>query len=326
MTVRTAFKPAAMFYRAAMPCMLMLLAMTAFSDTVLRHSPPFVPTGMIALGGDGLLLWRDDGRMQIRDGNGTWSAALQLPMQKVMRIRPENAGFLALGAPETPFGTNLIVALDTSGRETQRWSAVAAWDVTVTPQGRWAVTRTGLLPLLPQAVLGTEESFPAWGGDRPAPQFPPELLYWQGGTVFCHRADLSLQHYAHARCERPGPEGWFFEAGESMLAPIACGPWLLVNQGKRQEQLAVLDMATGKVLARRDYTGRPRIACAGGNELAVADRNLELVRLPSLKSRWHFSIGKDRVIELAALAHYLAYRGENSPDLLLVPRPASEHE
>lgn len=111
-----------------------------------------------------------------------------------------------------------------------------------------------------------------------------------------------------------------------MLTPVACGPWLLVNEGKRQEQLVVLEMATGKILARRSYPSRPRIACAGGEELAVGDRNLELVQLPSLKSRWHFPIAKDRVIELIALEHYLAYRGENSPDLLLVPRPAPESQ
>jgi hypothetical protein len=312
---------------AAVLSILMLVSLSAFSDTILHHTPPFVPTGMVPLGDDRLLLWQDDGQAQIRDGNGEWSAVLHLPMQKVMQIEPEGSGFLALGAPVTPFGASLIVALDPAGRETERWSVAGVWDIKVTPHGRRAVTRTGLLPLLPQAVVGVEEPFPAWGGDQPEePRFPPELLYWQGGMIFCHRADLSLQHFAHARCERPGPAGWIYEDGESTLTPVACGPWLLVNEGKRQEQLVVLEMATGKVLARRNYPSRPRIACAGGEELAVGDRNLELVQLPSLKSRWHFPIAKDRVIELIALEHYLAYRGENSPDLLLVPRPALENQ
>lgn len=327
MNVRTIFKPVGMFYRAALLCIVILASLPAFSDTILHHTPPFVPTGMAPLGDDRLLLWRDDGQAQIRGGNGEWSAVLHLPMQKVMQIEPEDSGFLALGAPATPFGASLIVAFDPTGREIERWSVAGAWDIKVTPYGRRVVTRTGLLPLLPQAVVGAEEPFPAWGGDQPeGPRFPPELLYWQGGTIFCHRADLSLQHFAHARCERPGPAGWIYEGGESMLTPVSCGPWLLLNEGKRQEQLVVLEMATGKILARRNYPSRPRIACAGGEELAVGDRNLELVQLPSLKSRWHFPIAKDRVIDLIALEHYLAYRGENSPDLLLVPRPALEHQ
>ncbi|MDD1619925.1 MAG: hypothetical protein LUQ11_00475 [Methylococcaceae bacterium] len=299
-----------------------LATLPALADGVEHHTPPFLPTGMAMFNTDSLLVWRDDGRLQIRDGKGVWSAVVQLPMQKIMQIRPDASGLLALGAPETPFGPSLIIALDPAGKESERWSVAGAWDITVSADARQAVTLSGVRPLLPQAAVGAEQAFPKWAGKRPEnPQFPPKLLYWEAATIYCHPADLSMQHYAPARCERPGAEGWIYEYGESMQAPVACGPWLVVNEGKHQEQLTVLEMATGKIRSRRKFHSHPRIACAGEDQLAIAERSLEQAQLPALNSTWHASIGKDQIIELAALPRYLAYRTEKSLDVILMPSP-----
>jgi len=310
------------YWQASLFGVICLAALPALADGIEHHTPPFLPTAMTTFNTDSLLVWRDDGRLQIRNGKGTWSEVVQPPMQKIMQIRPDNAGLLALGAPEIPYGPSLIVALDSAGKETERWTVAGAWDISVTAHDRQAVTLSGLRPLLPQAAVGAEQAFPKWAGDQLGnPQFPPKLMHWQATTIFCHQADLSKQHFALARCERPGPEAWLYEYGQSMQEPVACGPWLLLNEGKHQEQLVVLDMATGKIRGRRTFHNRPRIACAGEDQLAIAERSLELAQLPALNSTWHAPIGKDQIIELAALPHYLAYRTEKGPDVMLMPRP-----
>lgn len=320
------FKPLKMggtSFRLMALCGCLAISAAVHSESLLRYLPPFAPTGMVPLGGDSLLLWREDGQGQIRDGKGEWTSGFHMPLSRVMHIKPGNSGFLVLGAPTVPFGPGMIAEMNPAGHEIDRWLVKDAWNLVADFQGRRAVTRSGLVPLLPRGLLGPEEPFPEWHGRQPGEvRFPPEVLSWRGITVFCHRADLSLQYFAHARCERAGPEGWVREGGESMSTPVACGPWLLVKEGKHSEQLVVLELATGQERARRSYASEPRLACFGEDQLAVGGKRLELARLPSLKPCWHYPLAKNPVVELIATEHHLVFRGENSPDLLLISRPA----
>jgi len=64
-------------------------------------------------------------------------------------------------------------------------------------------------------------------------------------------------------------------------------------------------------------------ACAGGNELAVGERRLELAHLPSLVPRWTWPVGPSPVHDVAMLESFLAYTTRKSSDMVLTRRPMS---
>ncbi len=337
------YPPHVLAYILGAVCLVTVFSLPAISDTPPGHTPPFGGAEMVPLRNDRLLLWEksyeENGRVQIREQNGTWSPVFRLPFNTILKkIKPDGEGFLALGGFKSELGKFPVVALNASGQEIDRWPVDYVWRVYSDASGRWAVTETGLIPLLPQGALGKEIPFPAGDSNPTLPsrfppgnlvavsRFPPHIFHRQGANVFCHDTDWSMQYFAHASCERPEPGGWYHDAGEytSSELNVACGPWLIINEEKKpySGELIVLDMATGRTLSHRRYSHTPSFACVDEDELAVGSNRLELLQLPLLKPRWQSPVLPGRVAQLVVMEHYFAYKFENKGEILLLPRPA----
>jgi hypothetical protein len=129
-------------------------------------------------------------------------------------------------------------------------------------------------------------------------------------------------HNAPGSCEQIGQRGWRFE-GSFVERPLACGPWLIVRDGRKLEGLTTRSLATGRPVARRPYRTRPAMACLSSNELVIGDRRLQLAHLPSLAPRWTQPVGPSPVHDVAVLRNLVAYKTEGSSDVVLAPLPGA---
>jgi hypothetical protein len=308
-------------------CFHLLFAVQAHCENITRYTPSFTITNILALPNDRLLLWAEDGQIQIRESNGELNPVARLPFEKIIDIKPKGSGILVLGEPKLAFGASPIFALDAKGNAIDHWSVAAVREIYADESGDWAMQfKNEVIELMPGGLLGKSEHIPEWTKQPARPRRLSSLplqwhrYYWQGITVYCHNADLSKEGSASARCERPGTEGWAYIGSLTLSDPvITCGQWLIMHVGKSAQKLIVLDFKSGKVMGNsEDFKSSPKV-CSGDNNLLIGTNRLELVQLPSLKSVWQSPVQPSLIVMLAATERYFAYRLAKGQDIYVWP-------
>lgn len=304
-----------------------------------RHHPSFPVTGMVVLTGDRLLLWHGRGRAQLRDPNGRWSDVFRLPVEEpepvtrdgalayrpgIIAIVPDDEGILILDeAPPGEKGFSVLLT-NLTGEVLDRWRIEQyALAITSDHQGRRVLTVDGVIPLLPRGTFGDIETFPADDDDH-ATHHNPLLLEWQGTTIFCRDANLTMADNAPVQCRRLGEGGWHFEQGFGVARPARCGSWLLLWDGINDCRLTVRSLVTGKIISKKTFSQRPVMACAAQDGLWVGIHGVQLLNLPTLTTRWRLAGKTGRIENIVVSETYVAYEEEGAGelnDIVLMARP-----
>jgi hypothetical protein len=152
----------------------------------------------------------------------------------------------------------------------------------------------------------------------------PVVLARAGATVVCVPASLAMARPALGRCQRAGQGGWSFE-GDFLEPPLPCGGSIIVSSVATSiaHEIVARSFDSGKVQARVLSWLAPAIACADPDALLVGDRQLRLLRLPSLTTAWRQAVRGGSVRDVAIGKRFVAYRLDESLDVVVVPRPAS---
>ncbi len=284
---------------------------------VTQFHPAFPATGLTALADDQLLFWHGNGRAQLRRKNGELTPVFQLPMKAVMAVQADADGFLALGTSAP--GTAAVVKMTAAGNETGRWTlpGLDAYGLFAGARGPSALTRTGVVTLLPDGKVSVPEPLPAGQSTAYGPL--PVVLAGDGITVVWRASDLSMQHQSKGSCERLGEAGWKVE-GDFMSPPVRCGRWLVFAEPAGSDALTVRSLESGAVESQ--IAGHPRavVASDSSGTLVVGDRQLSIIELPGGKAIWTAPLAGSRVTALAVMHDSIAYRVEDSPDIMLVAR------
>jgi hypothetical protein len=276
---------------------------------------------LLALRDDQLLLWEVHGRTQLRRSDGTWTADFQLPVERILDVEVDGSGYLLAGV--LPQDGPVVMSMAASGEQMTRWKIAGdgAYAVVSDPSGRWAVTRSGTVPLLPDGTTGEVDPYPE--GHRFGHGKLPTVLKHNGATVICYASD-----HARGSCERLGRSGWRFE-GDFIEPPFSCGAWIITKNrspsgsGTRVTELAAWSLATGTVAAHTRHRVPPVTACAEPDVLVVGERRIRLVRLPNLESTWSGPVDAGSPVQDVAVTKSLfAYRPYESLDISLLPRPS----
>ncbi|HET6150231.1 MAG TPA: hypothetical protein VFH68_22010 [Polyangia bacterium] len=292
-------------------------AKTAIKTAGVRHRPDFPVMGLVGLAGDRFIIWNGAGQMQVGSATGEWAKGFRLPISQIGDVVADGVDFLVDGSVREHVSAVLLVNVE--GRELARWTmADLVYGLVVDARGRWASTRAGLIPLLEGGALGTPEPLT---GSGPSPYGdPPKPIRADGGAmVTCRPRDLSMQHGAPGRCDRSGPREWHLR-GDFFL-PVACGDWLVAVEGARPWQLVVYSLATGKRAMKRPDPVDAVVACADPGDVLVGDRRLSLLRLPEGKPVWTARLAGAPITQLAVTENAVAYRADDSPDIVIIPRP-----
>jgi hypothetical protein len=100
---------------------------------------------------------------------------------------------------------------------------------------------------------------------------------------------------------------------------------LVVRNGEERSGLQVRSLLTGELHQQREYGQPPALACAGTDQLLLADTDLVLLRLPALDPVWRAPLGAQQPIRaLAVLEHFFALAGAGSTEVVLIPRAISK--
>jgi hypothetical protein len=239
--------------------------------------PTIVREGMVPFGDGEMFLWNGDGQAQIRRKGGGWTPVFQAADGSVYKVAGDEAGILL--ARHRP--GNEVVLLGTDGKQKDHWLIDAGPMVSLFSQSgrRWVVTDKVLIPLLPQSKLGASQPLPATFTSLTPPVPVPELLRVDSGLLLCiERSFLALTGYGPGICERTGPAGW--RAAHWYRSPnLLCGKWIVQMDERR---VAVRSAETGKLEKERRFSVKPEVACAGEDKVAVGERTLDLLSLPTL--------------------------------------------
>lgn len=263
---------------------------TRRDSTSLAKQPAFRAEGVLVLPGETLLLWAADGRVQVGSPEKGWAPVLRMPMTYVTSAITDDAGALLAGS-QFPRGERehaVAVAVDAQGAIRTRWDGgEGIFNAVTREQGRrWAVALDRLVELLPEGGLRPE---------GPVPSLSRLVVGAEGQQVLCVPANLSLAHAAPAACGPRGGDAWRVE-GRWRAHPLACGGWLVTKEGA---EVVVRGLANGEVVARRTVPGEA-LACAGRDEVWVADTRVRALALPTLVPRWEAPCGRGTVAALAA--------------------------
>jgi hypothetical protein len=277
---------------------------------------------MLALPGDELVLWHGAGWVQTGTAAGEWRRTLRLPLRSIVDVKPDAGGILAAGAmAEAPDDkTTTVLRVDADGSALGRWTVPGmVYGLVVDERGRAASTAAGLVPLVDDGAMGAPQRLQGGG---PAPYSNPPTLVARIGssTIVCRGQDMSMQHSAPGQCDRRGDAAWHLE-GHFALPPVACGDWLVAAEWKRSWSVKVYSIETGKPATQIRVPVAPALACAGKRELFLGGRRLELLRLPGRGAIWSRSVGNGKIVELAVTDTTVVYRADDSPDVVILPRP-----
>lgn len=290
-----------------------------------RQVTPFAVTGMVAVGGNRLLIWHRDGRAQWHDPKHGWSSVWPLPVGAtpgaalpglgVLSLVADPQGVLVLVDWDPELKGHPVVLLGFDGVVQDRWLISAqVQSIASDGRGRHALLPQGAVALQPQGLLGlmTPLNWP------PSPaQEPPQTMaaaWWPtpGLPLVCRDAHLGKQGAAPVRCQQWPTPGWDFQEGAALPAQPVCGPWLLVwrQQGRRSE-LVVRATDTGRVRQAMALPRGAATACLGGSGLLVATPKVRWLGLPELTPRraWP-QPGLARVRQMAVLDDRIACVGE----------------
>lgn len=286
--------------------------------------------GLVALGNGGVVLWRNDGRVQIRGPTGLLSPIRRLGLDWVRRIVPDSAGFLGWGtrtlSDEKEARTSVFLA-DETGTVRERWESSPGFIFSIATDGakRWAT------------VSGAPASRPRMARFDPTTQPGPlvdllvELLpggktavrgkvemgaqiaaFGEGGKgrsrIDCVPADLSKSSYRYAYCTVADTGGWR-RTGLWNRTPMACGGYLVEISDERGviderlpgagPQVTVRSLYTGEKLQTRRYARVPVVACGASGEILVGGRDIRALSLPALDLIWRTSSPRGNVTALA---------------------------
>ncbi|MEP6652622.1 MAG: hypothetical protein ABJA82_04655 [Myxococcales bacterium] len=294
----------------------------AQNSRLLRHRAEFVVVGIVALQGDRFLLWDDDGRMQTGTGAGEWSKTFQVAIHPVWDVKADGTGFLASGRLNGK--GSVIVRATAEGQELTRWTVSSpVYSVVVDAIGRAASTAEGLVPLLEGGNLGKPIPWAPPPRDRPArprPRVPAVVAREDSSMITCVMRDLSMLYGAPGRCQRVGGAEWHFE-GDFGAPFVPCGDSLIVVEGSRPWKITVHSMRSGKRESQIRTSLQPVVACVNPGELLVANRRLSIVRLPNSKPIWTAGASGAAINDVALTETALAYSADDSPDVVIIPRP-----
>jgi hypothetical protein len=290
---------------------------------------------MVALLDGSLLLWHGDGRAQLRDQKQAWSKPFLLPVNRndqtsdaghlgILKIITDKDGILILQEPtglEKGFSV-LLINLD--NKVLEKWIIQQhPLDLKSDVDRRRVFTEDGVIELLPNAALSSPIAFPAQYNDSVKQQIPL-LFVWQGATFFCRDANLSMSDYTPVQCQRLGAGGWKLKEGSGLAHPPVCGSWLLIWDEKHENRLTLRSLVTGGVVVKKTFKERPLIVCSEQDGIWVAGKNLELLSLPELKTRWRLPIRTGSIENIVLLNNYIVYEEESmdeQKDIVFVARP-----
>ena len=271
--------------------------------------------GLLALPGGRTVLWRNNGRLQIRSGDGSWSPLIDLGLV-LYQVMPGPAGILARAERESADRTGhpTVVSLDTDGKALDRWEVNQLRDV-ASADGRVWGTAFGERSLRWGPVQhGNVETNPRRKGDRllelvrggrieerGALETDATIAAFHVGPAGPLRIDCfpenEFEGGSHVSyCVAVGDSGWR-KIGSWDRLPFPCGAYLieifdpLARAGMRarpseKTQITVRRLENGTVAMERPLTPGRLIVCGAPGELLVARNDVEGWSLPELKPLW----------------------------------------
>jgi hypothetical protein len=270
---------------------------------------------LLALAGGQLLVWNSGGAAFLRSDSGAWSSRLQLPLANLTAVLPDGPGFLAAGWEKRD--VYRVVLFDRNAIEVHRWSVPElVFGLFVDGPRRWVAGDGGLMELRPDGDTGAPEPYPE--DLRPGARTTPRVIQHAGTRWVCYGADLSMEHHAPAKCQSMTGRVWKMP-GAGMEAAVACGDWVVTQEGPGLRELVVRSF-DGEIVGRRRYASVPAFACADPQTLAVGARDVELLQLPRLTPRWTRRAIGGGARAVAAVPGAVAYAVKTSGEVIVVPR------
>jgi hypothetical protein len=269
-----------------------------------------VRDGMVPFGDGELFLWNGEGQAQIRHKGGTWTPVLQVVDGNVYKVTGDPSGVLL--ARHRP--GNEVVWIGADGRPKDRWPMAPDAMVSLFSQSgrRWAATDKVLLPLLPQSKVGPPQPLPGAFTSLTSPVPSPEVLSMEGGVLVCiERSFLDLTGYGPGICERTGAVSW--RVTHPYRRPnLLCGKWIVQSD---EHRVAVRSAETGKLTTEKRFPLAPQVACVGEDKIAVGERTLGLLALPTLAPVSQRRAAKGRVLDVAFVDGEIAFSREGQKGL-----------
>jgi hypothetical protein len=278
------------------------------------------------------VLWRNNGRLQIRSGDGTWAPLIDLGLV-VYQVMPGPAGMLARAERDSADRTvhPTILSLDFGGKTVDRWEVDPLRDV-ASADGRVWGTAFGERSLRWGPVqYGNVETNPRRKGDRLLELLPGGRVEERGpvetdATIAAFHPGRSgplridcfpeneFEGASHVSyCVAVGEAGWR-KIGSWDRLPFPCGPYLIeifdpvARAGMRlrpseKPRITVRRLEDGTVAVQRPLTPPGRlIVCGAPGELLVALNDVEGWSLPELRPLWKRHSSRGRVTALARVA------------------------
>lgn len=294
----------------------------------------FLPSGLAVGIRDHVLVWQHEGNFRIVDADGRWLAKRRLdlgdlrprtvtprgtiPMGGVRDVIADGDGFLVLAAVDDPEEYR-VIALDDAGNERGRWQVRDVRSMLSDGRRRKVVTGSGIVELMPDAALGVEQALPAEIG---RPGSVPIMLHSRSGDIVCHMANLTKLNSAPDVCRPLSGKNWQYTGDVSLFKPVICGDWLVVRAGVRQSMIRLVNLNDGKLQASGDFPSVSEIACWQDEQLVLAGRNVQILRLPDLQVRWTGAFARNPIDALVAGARVIAWvRRDESGLTLFLPYP-----
>lgn len=267
------------------------------ASPALQRQPGLKATGMLALPSGRLLLWSEDGQIQLGTVNEGWEGSLHLPLAYLINVVVEEGGALVGGSRQSASGSEsgVAVAIDDHGAVLRKWELPEGMFSAVAVHGsqRWAISLDDLFMLRSDGAI--ERSG--------AVELGSDLRITPGGQwVFCVPVNLTAAHSASAKCAARGKQTWRAE-GRWTTPPLLCGRWLVEAA---ETHVVVRSLETGLEVQQKPIEKGAAVACAAEDTVLIGASHVEALHLPNLTRRWQVPADHGRVQALASVGDRVA--------------------
>jgi hypothetical protein len=310
-------------------------ARAVFSAPATALTKPTLPLsdarkgGLVPLPDGSVLLWVDDGRIQIKGPTGLRSPIIPLGVNSVWQVVPDDVGVLGWGTRDAPTGQlqGSIFLVDAKGSVVQRWEPSPSFVFSIASKGgrRWATISGELPPRTREAHFDPRiqtgpvidllvELLP--GGkieERGKVEMGAHVAAFVGGKngrgrVDCVPADLTKTTYHYPYCTVAETGGWR-ATGLWDNPPLACGSYLIevldqlagsdLPHRNKHPQVVVRRLDTGEAVNTKPLARGQAVACGSPGELLIGRQDIRGLSLPDLKPLWDAPSPGGRVVALA---------------------------